>query len=94
MSSIRFSGLARFAAGRRVGASLKAAPLLRNNAIPKSTFGSRLMATAAGNQLQGKIHQVIGAVVDVVCFGKFFFGRNPAIPGDITDVERLSAHHG
>lgn len=31
------------------------------------------MATAAANHLEGKIYQVIGAVVDVVCVEKIFF---------------------
>ncbi|KAL0637623.1 atp2, beta subunit of the F1 sector of mitochondrial F1F0 ATP synthase [Maublancomyces gigas] len=62
------SGLARFVAGRRVGVTaLRTAPLIRNNVFraPKTTFGTRLMATAAGNHLEGRIYQVIGAVVDV-----------------------------
>lgn len=82
MPSIRFvsSGLARFVAGRRVGVTaLRTAPLIRNNVFraPKTTFGTRLMATAAGNHLEGRIYQVIGAVVDVVCVEKIFF-RVPA----------------
>ena len=62
------SGLARFAAGRRIGAaSLRSARF--TNAYKATTpalpvFGARYMATEA--QKTGKIHQVIGAVVDVV----------------------------
>lgn len=61
------SGIARFAAGRRVGANLRTARL--SNAFKATTpalpvLGARYMATEATRV--GKIHQVIGAVVDVV----------------------------
>lgn len=62
------SGLARFAAGRRVGAaSLRSAPIINKNAFKafKPVYGARAMATAADSSRVGKIHQVIGAVVDV-----------------------------
>ncbi|KAI5787170.1 ATP synthase F1 beta subunit [Geopyxis carbonaria] len=70
------SGIARFAAGRRVGTSLRTARL--NNAYKAvkpalPVFGARYMATEA--QKTGKIHQIIGAVVDV----KFDTEELPAI---------------
>jgi hypothetical protein len=70
---IVFSGIARFAAGRRVGANLKTARL--SNAFKATkpvlpVLGARYMATEASKT--GKIHQVIGAVVDVVCCNENF----------------------
>ena len=61
------SGIARFAAGRRVGTNLRTARL--SNAFKAArpalpVLGARYMATEATRV--GKVHQVIGAVVDVV----------------------------
>lgn len=59
------SGLARFAAGRRIGAtSMRSATKFAAAKPILSNFGARAMATEAARA--GKIHQVIGAVVDVV----------------------------
>lgn len=80
------SGIARFAAGRRVGvASFRSASKANGNvfkpyrpALP--VYGARYMATAApaapstastDPSRVGKIYQVIGAVVDVVCAERF-----------------------
>ncbi|KAL7270555.1 atp2, beta subunit of the F1 sector of mitochondrial F1F0 ATP synthase [Rhizina undulata] len=70
------SGIARFAAGRRVGASLRTASRINafKTAAPAlPVLGARYMATEA--KKTGKIHQVIGAVVDV----KFDNEQLPAI---------------
>lgn len=64
-SSSDCSGIARFAAGRRIGAaSLKTARLTNAFKPTLSAFGARTMASEALKA--GRIHQVIGAVVDVV----------------------------
>lgn len=60
-----YSGIARFAAGRRVGAAIPrttARNVLPSAFIPFRFNAARFASTEA--QRKGKIHQVIGAVVD------------------------------
>ena len=76
-----FSGIARFAAGRRVGASFPRS--FARKALPSAFTPFQFNAVrfaSTETQRAGKIHQVIGAVVDGMYFTigvtNFYLRRN------------------